>query len=98
MYLTYLVIDEPLTSSVFFFKLFYDKTKAEAYIAKEPFADQDINLDEFDCSNYYWKIEELKVQDLKIESLLKDSQFLQALHMAGVDNWSGYGEAQDIMF
>ena len=31
------------------------------------------------------------------ESLLEDSNFLSALKAAGVDNWSGYGEAFDIM-
>jgi len=31
------------------------------------------------------------------ESLLEDSNFLSALRAAGVDNWSGYGEAFNIL-
>lgn len=29
--------------------------------------------------------------------LVAAQKFLNALYAAGVDNWSGYGEAQDIM-
>ena len=31
------------------------------------------------------------------EDLIDDAQFLHALKAAGVDNWYGYEEAQDIM-
>jgi hypothetical protein len=31
------------------------------------------------------------------DQLLKDSQFLLCLEGAGVDNWQGYGDAQDAM-
>jgi len=31
------------------------------------------------------------------EQLLEDQQFLRALQAAGVDNWEGYAEAQEIL-
>jgi hypothetical protein len=34
---------------------------------------------------------------LDLDQLFEDSQFLAALHAAGVDNWDGYDEAQNIV-
>jgi len=31
------------------------------------------------------------------DSLIKDAKFMRALEHAGVDNWEGYGIAQDLM-
>jgi hypothetical protein len=31
------------------------------------------------------------------EQLLEDQQFLRALQAAGVDNWEGYADAQEIL-
>lgn len=31
------------------------------------------------------------------DQLIERDQFLSALEAAGVDNWNGYGEAQDIL-
>ena len=54
-----------------------------------------------DC---YYIREELKMEEKMItitekeyDSLLEDSQFLCALQGAGVDNWSGYGYAQEMI-
>lgn len=33
-----------------------------------------------------------------LEQLEDDSYFLNCLEMAGVDNWDGYGEAQEMMY
>ena len=39
----------------------------------------------------------LEEKDRRIAELEKDSKFLDALYAAGVDNWEGYGQAQDMM-
>lgn len=38
-----------------------------------------------------------ETQEAEIERLRKDSIMLRCLEMAGVDNWSGYSHAYDIM-
>lgn len=46
-------------------------------------------------------VEELtnKIQELnkEIQAMQDDVDFLEALRAAGVDNWDGYTEAQDIL-
>ena len=37
------------------------------------------------------------ITEEEYEELIKDSNFLSALQAAGVDNWSGYSEAFDIL-
>jgi len=32
-----------------------------------------------------------------IKQLIEDSQFLECLVAAGVDNWDGYGDAQEML-
>lgn len=39
----------------------------------------------------------ITITQAEYDKLLKDSEFLGALQAAGVDNWSGYSYAQDLM-
>jgi len=41
--------------------------------------------------------ETVTITKAEYEELVKNSNFLEALRCAGVDNWSGYGEAFDIL-
>lgn len=43
------------------------------------------------------KTDTVTISRAKHEQLLKDQQFLRALQAAGVDNWEGYEEAQEIL-
>jgi len=43
------------------------------------------------------KQETVTITKAEYNILLEDSNFLSALRAAGVDNWSGYGEAFDIL-
>ena len=40
----------------------------------------------------------IEIDELLYLELLDDSNFLQALRMAGVDNWEGYGEAMSAVY
>lgn len=40
--------------------------------------------------------ETVTISKLEYEQLLKDQEWLQYLEAAGVDNWAGFEEAQDI--
>lgn len=39
------------------------------------------------------KLKTVTISESKYQKLLKDSEILNALYGAGVDNWEGYGEA-----
>lgn len=39
----------------------------------------------------------IAIPEKEYEQLLKDSEFLQALREAGVDNWEGYSQAMQII-
>lgn len=41
--------------------------------------------------------ETITISKKEYEELLKDSQFLDCLQGAGVDNWEGYEYAQEMM-
>jgi len=41
--------------------------------------------------------ETITISKKEYEELLKDSQFLDCLRGAGVDNWEGYEYAQEMM-
>lgn len=41
--------------------------------------------------------ETITISKKEYDSLVKDSEFLQALRAAGVDNWEGYSIAQDYL-
>jgi len=43
------------------------------------------------------KQKKVTITQEEYDRLLEDSNFLSALRAAGVDNWSGYGEAFDIL-
>ncbi len=43
------------------------------------------------------KIITIAVNLEEYKKLLDDSNFLQALRSCGVDNWEGYGDAQDLL-
>jgi len=43
------------------------------------------------------KNEMITISKKEYNQLQKDSNFLEALRAAGVDNWCGYGEAFDIL-
>ena len=40
--------------------------------------------------------EKIEIDKEKYNELIEDQKFLQALFLAGVDNWEGYEEAQRI--
>lgn len=40
---------------------------------------------------------EVTISKEKYDDLIKRSNKLEALEQAGVDNWSGYGEAMDLL-
>lgn len=41
--------------------------------------------------------ETITITKKEYDSLIEDSKFVRALEAAGVDNWEGYGIAQDMM-
>jgi hypothetical protein len=41
--------------------------------------------------------EQITISKKEYESLLEENRFLDALRMAGVDNWEGYNEAWNII-
>ena len=41
--------------------------------------------------------ENITISKKEYEKLLKDSEFLEALRQAGVDNWDGYSYAFEIL-
>jgi hypothetical protein len=41
--------------------------------------------------------EMITIKKSEYEQLLEDQRFLNALERAGVDNWDGYEEAQELM-
>jgi hypothetical protein len=43
------------------------------------------------------QLETVIISKVEYEELLEKSEFLSCLEAAGVDNWSGYGEAQEMM-
>lgn len=42
-------------------------------------------------------METVTIPKEKYDELVEDSEFLNALRAAGVDNWEGYGIAQDLL-
>ena len=41
--------------------------------------------------------ETITISKKEYDSLVEDAKFMRALEAAGVDNWEGYGIAQDMM-
>jgi hypothetical protein len=41
--------------------------------------------------------ETVTIPKSRFDKLAQDSDFLEALKQAGVDNWNGYGDAQEIL-
>ena len=41
--------------------------------------------------------ETITIKKEEYDSLIADAKFMRALEAAGVDNWEGYGIAQDMM-
>ncbi len=41
--------------------------------------------------------ETITIPKKEYDSLVEDAKFMRALEAAGVDNWEGYGIAQDYM-
>ena len=53
---------------------------------------------EKDCNNVpIWDKDIVTITQEEYDELIKDCRFLNALQAAGVDNWSGYGKAFDIL-
>jgi len=66
----------------------------------EPTEAEMIKVNELAMKHYIQEVEKEKAENIKLKATIADMQedcdFMRALEAAGVDNWEGYGVAQDI--
>lgn len=56
MWLAYLTILESRDTCNINFGLFHEEAKARDYISKEPFLDQEVDLDDFEYCSHFWGV------------------------------------------